>query len=491
MSFVPRCRGLTGIPALLVVVFLAPATAEEPAEKAPPPPPAEGAGQPAGAARVSRGPFRVVVESDGVLVPAQGTALGFWPLALEGELRIEEVAAHGATVEENAVVLRLRDEKAKDAIREARWALRAGESNLAAARARAADEEADAEKDLARAEKDLELARSSFQGYLEVNRPLDRDEYEASERSYRSNIEDQEDEIAQLGKMYAEDELTEETEEIVLKRAKRGLAESMKRLELFGRRHRYSEEFAEPARKEALENGVKDKERVLRDLRRSQTTRREIARIELEKLEHAAESTSKKVKELETDLEGLTIRAPHGGILVHGSFEDKVAVLPLRKGTAALPNQTLVTVARPEALKARFSVKEKDRYSLNAGMAAEIAPEALPGKRIAGSLEPIGALPLPDGAWSAHAVFGHDDGKLLPLLKCKVRIVVADLASALTVPSKAVFRKEGRTLCFVKGSSPFGVAARPVATGAEDGATTVILEGLNEGEEVLLEEPRP
>jgi HlyD family secretion protein len=491
MSFVPPSRGLTGMPALLALSLVAPASAQERAEKAAASAPAESAAQSAGAARVSRGPFRVIVEQDGVLVPSQATALGFWPLALEGELRIEEVAAHGARVEENDVILRLRDEKARDAIREARWALRAGESSLAAARARAADEEADAERDLARAEKDLELARSSFQGYVEVDRALDKEEYEASERSYRNNIEDQEDEIAQLGKMYAEDELTEETEEIVLKRAKRGLAETKKRLELLGRRHRYGEEFAEPARREAIENAVKDRERALRDLRRSLATRRELARIELEKLEHAAASTAKKVKELEADLEALTVRAPHGGILVHGSFEEKVAVVPLRKGATAAPNQTLLTVARPEALKARFSVKERDRYSLHAGMAAEIAPEALPGKRIAASLEPIGALPQPDGAWNAHAVFGHDDGKLLPLLKCKVRIVAADHASALTVPSKAVFRKDGRTVCFVKGSSPFGVAARPVIPGADDGTSTVILEGLSEGEEVLLEEPRP
>jgi multidrug resistance efflux pump len=469
---------------------LAPAGAEEPPEKgaAPAPPPA---GQAAGAAKAARGRFRTVVESEGVLVPAQGTALGFWPLELEGELRIEEIAPHGAIVEENQVVLRLRDEKARDAAREARWALRAGESQLAAARARAADEEGDAERDVAKAEKDLELARSSLQGYVEVNRPLDKEEHEASERAYRNNIADQEDEIAQLGKMYAEDELTEETEEIVLKRAKRGLTEAKKRLELIGRRHRYSEEYSEPARREAIENTVKDRERALRDLRRGLETRRALSKIELEKLEHAAGSAAKRVAELEADLERLTIRAPHGGILIHGGFDEKVALSPLRKGGSALPNQTLVTVARPEALKARFPVKEKDRYSLHAGMAVEIAPEALPGKRITGSLEPLAALPLQDGAWSAHAIFGHDDGKLLPLLKCKVRIVTADLASALTVPSRAVFRKDGRTVCFVKGPSPFGVAERSIVTGADDGSTTVILEGLGEGEEVLLEEPRP
>src|SRR5688572_24005446 len=180
MSFVPRSRGLTGIPALLAVSLVAPASAQERAEKAAASAPAESAAQSAGAARVSRGPFRVIVEQDGVLVPSQATALGFWPLALEGELRIEEVAAHGARGEENDVMLRLRDEKARDAIREARWARRAGESSLAAARARAADEEADAERDLARAEKDLELARSSFQGYVEVDRALDKEEYEAS-----------------------------------------------------------------------------------------------------------------------------------------------------------------------------------------------------------------------------------------------------------------------------------------------------------------------
>ncbi len=434
-------------------------------------------------------PFRVVYEADGVFVPAQATELSFSPRALEGELRIAEITPHGAMVRQGEVILRLEDEPAKNVLRAAEWAVRTTERTLVEGKARQEDLDSDSERDLARAETDLAFAEKSLKGYVEVVRPLEKEEFELSERSYKHNIADQEEELAQLGKMYKEDQLTEETEEIVLKRSKRNLEESKTRISLFQQRHRYVEIFSEPVQREMLENAVKDKRKGLRDLRRTRETAKFLSKIELEKLDHDAHAARQRLDRLREDIERMTFRAPHDGLMIHGSFEDRVAVNLLKRNGQAMPNVTLVTVARPGQLKVRFSLKEKDRYRIGAGMSAAIVPEALSDFRFMGSVEPVSGFPLPDNSWNTHVIFGHSDDRLQPLLKAKVLITLHDSMDSIVVPIGAVFRRGDRSICYVRSKALFGVAVRTVLTGPDDGKNIVIREGLSESDEVLLQEP--
>jgi len=439
--------------------------------------------------KAKRGPFRAVHEADAVLVPAQSTEISFSPKAYQGELRVAEVAAHGSLVRQGDVVLRIEDEAARDLVRAAEWAARTAERGLADARARQKEFDGDTERDLARAEQELAFAEKTLKGYREVERPLEKEEHEQRERSYKHSIADQEDEIAQLGKMYKEDQLTEETEEIVLKRSKRNLEEMKKRLELFLKRHVFREEYSESQQREALENAVKDKRKVVRDLRRGRETAKVLSGIDVEKAEHEAAAALRRLERLKDDLDRLTLRAPHDGIVLHGTVEERVAVTLLKRHAVVMPHAAILTIARPGPLKARFSLKEKDRFRIEAGMAVTVLPEALADRRFAGSLEPVSGFPLPDNTWNAHVNFGHADERLQPLLKAKVIVTLVDTMDALTVPVGAVFRRGERAICYVKGKSPFGIITRSVTAGPDDGKHIVIREGLAEGDEVLLQEP--
>jgi HlyD family secretion protein len=452
---------------------------------------ATGAPAPEGeAVKARRGPFRVVHEAQGVFIPASFTEISVIPEAYEGELRIVQVVPHGSRVRQGDVILRLEDEKARDMLKGAEWGARTADRGLEDGKIRRAEFDSDAERDVARAEKELAFAEKGLKGYLEVNRPLDKDETEQTERFFRHVIEDQEDEIAQLGKMYKEDQLTEETEEIVLKRSKRQLEQAKKRLELFLRRYAFGEEYQEPQVQENLKNNVKDKTKVLKDLRRGRESARVLGQIEIEKLEHEVTAAHKRVERLRDDLDRLTVRAPQDGIVLHASFEEKVAVNILRKNQSVSPRQTLLSLAHPGSLRARFSLPEKDRFRLGAGTSVKILPEALPEMSIAGSLEPVVGFPLADNTWNAHVVFAHEDERLLPLLKCKVVVVLLDAMDVLTVPAAAVTQQGDRSICYVRGKSPFGIAVKTVVVGPSDGKLTVIREGLSEDDEVLLQEPQ-
>jgi len=441
--------------------------------------------------KVDRGPFRAVHESDAVLVPAEFVELAVHPEAYEGELRVVEAVPHGAQVRRGDVILRLDDEKARDLLRTAEWARRTAERTLVDTRARREEFEADSERDIARAEMDLDLAEKSLKGFNEVSRPLDKEEYEAGERSHKYRIEDEEDELAQLGKMYKEDQLTEETEEIVLKRAKRRIDELKKQLTFYVQRHGFAEAFMVPVQSATLENAVKDKRKALREVRRARESAKILGQVEIEKLEAELESADRRAKRLHADLDQLSLKAPYDGVALHCSLTEKVAINPLRPHATVQPHQTLITIATAGPLKARFSIPAKDRYRLTAGMSSFVLPDAMPDARLAGSLAPVKGFPLADGAWEGYVVFGHDDERLLPLFKAHVVITLCDSPDVLTLPLSAVFRKGDRTICYVQAKSPFGILPRTIVTGPDDGKRVVVREGLNEGEEVLLKEPAP
>ncbi len=82
---------------------------------------------------------------------------------------------------------------------------------------------------------------------------------------------------------------------------------------------------------------------------------------------------------------------------------------------------------------------------------------------------------------------GNDLG-LKPSMRCKAEIYVGVVEDALYVPLQAIFR-EGPT-AFVYVADGHGFSERAVETGEASGLYVEITGGLNEGESVLLREPK-
>ena len=478
---------LAGPPILLLFLFVSTSLAEE-----------KRGDEPASAVKVRRAPFRHTVVEEGILVPAHATALNVRTRAYTGKLQVLEVVEHGATVEQGNVVLRLDAEALETALHKGELAVRTKEIGLHRARIALEELERDGDRDREMAEQDLELARHSLEGYREIQRPLDARAYHRGEKAYLDSIADQEEEIEQLGKMYAEDELTEATEELVLKRARRKLASTRERLEIYRARFRYSLSHSENKTLHTLERAVEKKEAQLRKLRHDEDTKREQAEIKLESAKHDLRASRKNLERLRGDAEAFAVRAPHAGIVLHGNLvspsppngvmDVKVAANPIRVGDIVKAKGPIITVAVPGAMKVRFALKPADRYHAQVGMAAAVLPKALPETVLAATLEPMGRFPRPDGSWTAHALFGGGAERLVPLLKCSVRAVLIDLPDALIVPTKALFQRDGRWYCHARDRSPFGLSARAVVRGASSGKYTVVLDGLREGDEILLPE---
>ncbi|WP_312319996.1 efflux RND transporter periplasmic adaptor subunit [Stenotrophomonas sp.] len=86
----------------------------------------------------------------------------------------------------------------------------------------------------------------------------------------------------------------------------------------------------------------------------------------------------------------------------------------------------------------------------------------------------------------ARASLRNDDGLWRPGAAVKARIVVATTAAAQVVPLTAVQTLEGKDVVFVRTGDTY--TARPVTLGARDAQNAEVTEGLNVGEDVVVEQ---
>lgn len=463
--------------AVLVLAILAPVAAAQEAEDS---------AEPALAEAV-RGPFTVILELDGSFEPVESAEVAFRPRAYEGVLEVVQAAPTGP-VEAGSVLVRFDTRAIDEEIANLEREVSLSRANLAKQKEAASRKEEEGRIALATAEAAARHAQEGLSLFDEVERPLRIKESEFEIEGTGISIENQEEELAQLEKMYTADDLTEETEEIVLKRARRQLERTRAYLDFEKIRHETLVGVTLPAEREDL---VLARDGAAREFDLAKATGQadlEVARVELDQAVLAHETKERKLADLKKDREETELRAPVPGIAVPGSFAhgkwSEVAGTRdlLVPGGRVDARTTLYTLFRAGALRVLASAEEAAAWKLQEGQSAEVRPTAGEGLALAGKVARI--LPAwEENKFSVTIEMEKGDERLLPGETCKARVVIAQKPDAITVPEGAVVKKGERSLVEVWKDGK--AAPRDVKAGATSDGRTEILEGLEAGERVV------
>jgi len=139
-------------------------------------------------------------------------------------------------------------------------------------------------------------------------------------------------------------------------------------------------------------------------------------------------------------------------------------------------------------------VPEEKLHWFRRGLRGLVTPTAYPDLKLDGTVDKVERVPLSPGKFSATVkVKARDlEESLVPGLAVSAKFVPYLKEKALTVPTKAVFtddrnlRRKYVYLAVEKGKPK----KRPVEVGQTSGDNVEILEGLEEGDKVLLEKPK-
>jgi multidrug efflux pump subunit AcrA (membrane-fusion protein) len=432
--------------------------------------------------------MRKTLDRDGTFVPADAAEIRLDLDSWKGELTVAEAVPHGSFVNEGDILVRLDTTSIDQKIEEDGMGLARAEMGLRhaeeGARLRA---EADAEA-MRRAETASDRAAKKLRGYRELEKRFEDETERLQIQSRNFGLENQKDELDQLEKMYAEDELVDATEEIVLKRSKRGYAQAQAWASLNEQRRVYDKEWYYAWREEDYVVEADNKARQLERLKKNQAMGKERSDTDLEKTRYDLAQQKKKFDELRRDREKFTIRSPRRGILLHGA-PDEAPWGRIEKGSAIKGKTVFACVADPKKMKVTTTIAEADILKIKTGTAVEVVPAAADDAKMIGRLE-VEYLPQKGNIYKGTIQLGQTDLRVRPGFACKATVILEEERDAVLVPKTALIDRDGNKVvrCGKAEGGPF--EERQVVVGICDGKNVVIREGIEVGEYVAVEQAK-
>lgn len=451
----------------------------------------------AAAEKVQRKPFQVDVTLTGVFEAQDMTGVVLRPLAWS-ELSVVSAVPQGTQVHAGDRLVELDTRKIDDAIRD----LESSQNLADLAIQQAEDELAVLEKstplDLAAAERTKLEADEDLKLFLEVNRGLLEKSAHYSLQSAQANLENQAEELKQLEKMYAADDLTEETEEIVLKRQREAVDQAKFYLERAKVDYDQSLKYDLTRQEIKLKDGAVQQALSLEKSRSTLPAALAQKRLGLEKLKRDREQSLEQLGKLRQDRTAMPVVSPADGIVyygecVQGAWPKSAAVAErMRQGGLLLANEVFITIVKPRPIFVRAAVAESDLHRLREGLAGKATPTGYPSLRLPVKFQQLSPVAMAPGSyWATFSAEPPAESPIMPGMTCGLKLIAYRNEAALAVSSKAVFDDEqddSQHYVYVVGADG-KPERRTVTVGQKSADKTEITAGLNEGDQVLPERP--
>jgi HlyD family secretion protein len=186
------------------------------------------------------------------------------------------------------------------------------------------------------------------------------------------------------------------------------------------------------------------------------------------------------------------IRSPIAG-LVTRRMGTEGEVVGLGGGSTLTLGGPLLTLVDLDRLYVRATVDEFDARQIRLGQEVRVTLEALPGRTLRGRLYKIS--PAVSGERQAARTFSIrvalEEGKELvkPGMSADVEVIVARRRDALFVPTQAILEREGKKKVYVVSEGRARLTT--VKVGESNWNSTEILEGLREGDRVVVNPDMP
>lgn len=444
-----------------------------------------------------RKPLRVKLTLDAILESASMDEISIRTTKW-GDLTVLDALPQGASVTKGQSLVTLDFEKIDDRIDDLRHeiTLLQLDRSIAETELRLAEQLAPLDK--AQLDRLARHSKEDYERHRKVLAPYNREAAEISLKSYKQSLAYAQEELNQLKKMYEADDLTEETEEIILIRAQNAVDRATFSLKGAEIRHENATKFLLPRENLAVEDVTKRDELAHLALKKIQPAQLRKLKLQDQKLEEQLKNANKTLSLLEKDRRLMAVPSPADGILYRGAFHrgkwsGDAALRPrLRRGGALKPNEVVMTIVRPRPLFLRASVSEKDLRRLKPGMKAKTSLTAFPDLKPQATAKEISAAPVSPGKFDLRADLPlPKDSPLLPGMTAKLTFTVYENEKALVVPASAVFSEEEDEdakyiLLYREDGKP---KKQTVTTGERSGDDLEILTGLRPNREILAKKP--
>ena len=254
-----------------------------------------------------------------------------------------------------------------------------------------------------------------------------------------------------------------------------------------------------------LKSNLEQTEKALERIKRKATADNTQAEADLKAKESEFSRQQDQLDRINAKIAKCLISAPVDGMVVYATSSTMrfrgMQQEPLQEGLDVHQGQALIHLPTTSSMIAEVKIHESSMMKVRVGLPAIVTVDALPGRRFSGRISKIAILPDPTSAWinpdlkvySTEIQIKGDGSGLRTGMSCQVEIIIEEHDDALYVPLQSVVRVGGSPVVYVAeggGSAASSVVRpRPVKIGLDNNRMIHILEGLEEGERVLLAPP--
>ena len=221
----------------------------------------------------------------------------------------------------------------------------------------------------------------------------------------------------------------------------------------------------------------------------------EIAKQEanVEATEFTMQLSESRLKEIQEEIQACRIQAPVDGMVVYANEIDRRgdASFVIEEGALIRDGQPIVRLPDPKNMQVRTKVNDSKINQVEPGQDCLIRVDTDPENPIAGKVSRVSSFPMPRRWYQApieYEVFVEvtEDSPLIRSgLRAKTEIFVERLDNVIQAPLTSLVKNDNAYFVFVKNEGQ--IDARQVQIGSNNDKFIVIKEGLNAGEQVLVD----
>ncbi|NUQ63468.1 MAG: efflux RND transporter periplasmic adaptor subunit [Pirellulales bacterium] len=217
-----------------------------------------------------------------------------------------------------------------------------------------------------------------------------------------------------------------------------------------------------------------------------------VGKARLASREQISAANLKQMSEIKEQIEKCIVRAPVAGqvVLAHLHHNDHSHMV--EPGEQAREGRALVRLPDARSMEVKADIAEENVALVVAGMPVTIALEAFPGRPLKGRVKWVNEYPKPED-WFGPASKQYETiitiedpfPGLRTGMTADLKILAAEENQALQIPSQSVLKHGDQ--CYVLTTDGGRWEAVPVEVGRDNGRYTVIVSGIDEGAEIVLD----
>ncbi len=441
--------------------------------------------------------LRLIVKLNGVFESKKAEQV-----RLKGEVftnfELKKAVAHGTTVNKGDVLIEFNAQKYQEALAEKKRALRLSELSLQEQEISLKYLQLRHPLSREAFERDKKYADEDLQYFLNIQQAMLTKIPRTNIKIAQFSVDTAKEELKQLEKMYAEDDLVEDTEEFILKRSKF-------MVDIYEFYYEIDKIYADRSLEitlPRLATSMRYSAR-LRDLSYRQNKETFDFILEQTKLRYEnAKQTHAKLQEdftkFRKDKDMLTLNAPCDGVVYYGDYNGKYSAgkwnnaaevaASLKIEEDVRNGLILFTIIDPKPTQLRLTVPEKELHWIKIGTKGTVTPTAFPNVRYKTQVMQRNDIPSPAGDYVAMlSVDLPDEAAIFPSMTNSVELTVYEKKAAFLVPTAALKRDEmqrdswNHAYLYVYNEAEKTIKKKKVKTGYIKGDKTELTGGVARG----------